>query len=142
MCDLSDDCGDQSDEAEALCEGRNGEGDDESYFQVTFEETEENFFHNDPNQASNWIRGAGKDIPDQLLKARAPAFDHTHFTDQGHYMLLQMNNQFSSRNTIKSTLVSQLMEPPIEANETCRIRFYFHFTNEIGLNIKFYLAVR
>ena len=63
-----------------MCEGRrDGE---ESYFRETFEEEEEKFFHNDPNQNSgNWVRGSG----DQLLKARSPSFDHTHFSDRGHY---------------------------------------------------------
>ena len=86
---MSDDCGDRSDESLELCESRIGLGfADESYFQETFEEPIEKFFHNDPNQAGNWVRGSA----DQLLKARTPAFDHTTFTDKGHYMRLVGNN--------------------------------------------------
>ena len=139
---MSDDCGDQSDEALALCESRNHR-EDETYFQDTFEETDEKFFHNDPNQPSNWIRGSG----DQLLKARSPAFDHSYFSDKGHYMRLDMKNAAGDRDGLKhemmsATFVSELMQPPLQANETCRIRFYFHFTMEVGLNMTFSLAVR
>ena len=83
MCDLADDCGDNSDESLQLCEARSSSqsSEDETYFRDTFEEENESFFHNANNQETNWVRGSG----DQLLKARSPAFDHTLFSDHGKF---------------------------------------------------------
>ena len=67
----------------ALCEAR---GEDETYFRETFEEEDEKFFHNDPNQKTNWVRGAGE----ERIKARSPSFDHTFFSDRGHYMRMEI----------------------------------------------------
>ena len=137
LCDLSDDCGDNSDEGLALCEGRN-QDDDETYFRDTFEEESDKFFSNDPNnQESNWILGSG----DQLLKAKSPPFDHTLLTDKGHYMRLKMDG--GAQSLVMASLVSKYLQPPLEANDTCRIRFYLHFTKDAGLqDMKFVLGLR
>jgi len=116
LCDLSNDCGDNSDEATELCQ---------SYFYETFEDEGEKFFHNGPNQPVNWVRGSG----DQLLKARAPNFDHTTFSNRGHYMMLEMKNGTTS-DLIRSILISSMMEPPENPDDVCRIRFYFHMLRE------------
>ena len=102
------------------------------------------FFYNDPNQPAQWIRGSG----DQLFKARSPAFDHTTFTDRGHYMRLDMvaKQKEIVGEMLQADLVSQLMEPP-EQPDSCRIRYYYHFTSRhpekqklIGENSIFFLS--
>ena len=100
----------------------------------------EKFFHNDPNQPAQWIRGSG----DQLFKARSPAFDHTTFTDKGHYMRLDMvatSRKENGGEMLKADLVSQLMEPP-EQPDSCRIRYYYHFTSRHPEKQKLMVAIR
>ena len=41
---------------------------------------------NAPNQKTNWVRGAGE----ERIKARSPSFDHTFFSDRGHYMRMEI----------------------------------------------------
>lgn len=130
---MSDDCGDGSDEALALCEGR----EDEPYFRETFEEEVHLFFNNDPNnEGSSWLWGTGN----ELLKGRSPAFDHTLLNDRGHYMRLDINgNKFAS-----AELISQLLEPPLNPEDECRIRFYYHFVKEESdfQDFRFIIATR
>ena len=139
ICDLEDDCGDASDEALALCEGRR---EDETFVFETFEEELHFLFINDPNnEGASWAWGTGNQSFN-AIKGRAPLFDHTLFTEQGHYMILDMSQ--SQVNVLASaSLLGALMEPPQDPNDVCRIRFYFHFDSQGGVNdMKLILGLR
>jgi hypothetical protein len=73
-----------------------------------------------------------------MNKARAPAFDHTTFTNKGRYMRLDMNQISTIGQIVTSSLVSDYLEPPLETTDVCRIRFYYHF---IDYSETFYLRL-
>ena len=59
----------------------------------------------------------------------------------GHYMRLNMDGGASS--LVMASLVSKYLEPPLNADDECRIRFYLHFTKDPSLqDMKFVLGLR
>lgn len=139
LCDLSDDCGDNSDEGIAVCEART-DG-DETYFMETFEEGPYNFFINDEagNSGSTWLWGSGS----ELFKGRSPPFDHTLLTDKGHYLRLDLNSGQANNQMAIATLLGQTMMKPQNAQDECRIRFYLHFMQDLGvIDARIFLAAK
>ena len=47
---------------------------------------------------------------------------------------MRLNMEGGTPGLVMASLVSKYLQPPLEANDTCRIRFYLHFTKESGGN--------
>ena len=81
MCDLSDDCGDQSDETLLECD---------NYLRYNFEDDKQplGFFKPaNPSAPFQWIRGNGS----TSNRFTGPPFDHTKFSPDGHYLFIESN---------------------------------------------------
>ena len=56
---------------------------------------------------------------------------------------MRLNMEGGTPGLVMASLVSKYLEPPLEANDTCRIRFYLHFTKEPAIqDMKFVLGLR
>ncbi len=79
LCDLTDDCGDASDEVWEQCEGNSAS---------TFEEDNGDFtIIEEEGKPIKWARATGRGVN----RGTGPAFDHTHFGQHGHFMYLDSN---------------------------------------------------
>lgn len=109
-CDLTDDCGDYTDEALAECS---------NYIKIDFEDFANpfGFFVQDHSDADfEWSRGNGTTIN----KFTGPPFDHTTFEPEGHFLYIESSIQERGAKAILST---PLFEP---STQECEIRLFIH----------------
>lgn len=117
LCDLSDDCGDGTDE--------NG---CEQNFLITFENGTK-FFSQDTADDIDWNFGNG--IYKNRLKYRTgPPFDHTYFMDKGNYIYI--TNELSSQNKV-ARLISNVLYTP--SMGVCSLRFYYYMFGDLVRNL-------
>ena len=122
MCDLSDNCGDMSDEDGEYCER-------EQYSQNTSEDENNplGMFSPGPGDPQFlWKRGSGE----TANRGTGPPFDHTTFDAEGHYLYIDSSEQQPEHTFAE--LVSVPFHPNVPGPE-CRMIFYFHMLgNNVG----------
>ena len=115
QCDLTDDCGDLSDEDGLFC-GEN------SFLQTNFENNEKPFgiFEQPAPGMFRWERGQGRTDN----KGTGPPFDHTTWDNTGHYMYIDSSSTVEQGE--KAELVSKTFVPGYGTDNDCEIIFYYH----------------
>lgn len=118
MCDLTDDCGDASDELATYCH-------DNHYIMVSFEDTENPlgiFSIPDSDTSLHWQRWSGETSNPQT----GPSMDHTTFSSKGHYVLV--NSSLMHEPSDKATLLSQAFEQSSSDGPDCEltINYFMH----------------
>ena len=115
QCDLTDDCGDLSDETGLYC-------DENSFYQTNFEHDEKPFGIFEPPPPSNlqWQRKKGR----TSNKGTGPPFDHTTFDNTGHYLFIDSSQVVQEGE--KAELISTTFEAGYGTDNDCEIIFYYH----------------
>ena len=110
-CDLADDCGDYSDEV-FNCQ---------DYIRFNFENQDEpfGFFNQDDTTPEfKWKRGNASFATGQ--EGTGPPFDHTPFTEAGHYLYIDSGEQTGGE---RAWLNSPFF---VTSDQECRLRFFYH----------------
>ena len=122
VCDLTDDCGDSSDELSEFC-------DDNHYIRNSFEEPDKplGIFRTEGGASLQWERWLG-----QSPNLRTgPYFDHTTFTQKGHYLYLNSSNMANPEE--RAFLVSQMFAQTSEDGPDCVMTLnYFMLGSGLG----------
>ena len=122
VCDLTDDCGDSSDEMSEYC-------DDNRYIRNSFEEPDKplGIFRTEGGDNLQWERWLG-----QSPNLRTgPYFDHTTFTQKGHYLWLNSSNMVSPEE--RAFLVSEPFVKSSEEGPDCVLTLnYFMLGSGLG----------
>ena len=113
VCDLTDDCGDGTDEKNCQHVIKNDFEDDNNPFGI--------FHEQEPDkEALHWERGSGM-TPNPHT---GPSFDHTFFTGEGHYLYLTSGKMVNKEE--KVLLVSKLFDKTSEDGPDCMMTMYYH----------------
>ena len=124
MCDLTDDCGDASDELVTYCH-------DNHYTMVSFEDDESPlgiFSIEGSVQSLHWQRWSGE----TSNLHTGPAMDHTTFTTTGHYVFVN-SSLMSSDPSEKAKLVSRAFEQSSSDGPECELTLnYFMYGAGVG----------
>lgn len=112
LCDLTDDCGDLSDEIGEYC-GQH------TYLPNDFESDERplGIFTTGAEERFHWRRGSGATGNTMT----GPPMDHTTFDEHGHYVYI--DSSYSGEDTF-AELVSEKFEQSVD--EPCSLVFYYH----------------
>ena len=115
MCDLTDDCGDNTDETGLFCE-------EHPYMQSTFEQTSHPFgeFEPPPPAKYGWQRRSAK----TATPGSGATMDHTLYDDVGHYLFINSSQDVPQDE--KAELVSKTFKPGYGDDNDCEIIFYYH----------------
>ena len=122
MCDLSDDCGDMTDEDNSKCElgifenfetGQDGD------------EVNIGIFTQDSDRADFlWKRGSGRS---SNPSSTGPPFDHTYFSPNGHYAFIKSSGQNKDE-------VAHLVSPAFQVSggeeSSCEISIWYYMHGE------------
>ena len=118
LCDLSDDCGDFTDEQVPDCDDaipenfESGQDGDETNIGI--------FTQDSPEADFLWKRGSGRSLP----SSTGPPFDHTYFAPNGHYAFIRSTEQNKDE-------VARLVSPALEVTgEPCRITVWYYMHGE------------
>ena len=128
MCDLSDDCGDMTDEETQKCdlgiyenfeEGQDG---DEVNIGIFTQDSESADFL--------WKRGSGRSLP----SSTGPPFDHSYFSPTGHYAFIKSSERNKNE---KAHLVSPDFIIAGEGGGSCEISiwYYMHGTGVGNMSV-------
>ena len=129
LCDLSDDCGDMTDEDSVKCDlgiyenFEKGQDGDEINIGI--------FTQDSQNADFLWKRGCGRSLP----SSTGPPFDHTYFSPTGHYAFIRSNEHNKDE-------VAHLVSPAFEISDanprdgegvSCEISiWYYMHGNGVG----------
>ena len=113
VCDLTDDCGDNSDEL-ADCEN--------SYLQTTFEQTSNplGYFEWSPPSNFEWQRRSGE----LANPGTGATIDHTTLDNSGHYMFINSSQEVIEGE--RADLVSKPFKKGSGDDGDCEVIFYYH----------------
>ncbi|CAM1320644.1 Uncharacterised protein g7537 [Pycnogonum litorale] len=121
LCDLSDDCGDNSDETIGLCktafEQENFERSTSKLFRQGVDKVEDDF---------DWVRTRASDENNTY----GPLVDHTYFRKKGHYM--SMSSKPPRRYNQRSWLVSKDVYVKPKLTKRCSVVFYAYRFGRVG----------
>ena len=118
LCDLSDDCGDLTDEQVPDCDDaipedfESGQDGDETRIGI--------FTQDSPEANFLWKRGSGRSLP----SSTGPPFDHTFFAPNGHYAFIRSSEQNKDE---KARLVSPALEI---TGDPCTITVWYYMHGE------------
>ena len=117
LCDLSDDCGDMTDEEDPRCDLAIREDFEMSH---DGDETNIGIFTQDTTQADFlWKVGKGR----STYSSTGPPFDHTYFTPSGHYAYIRSNDQNRDE---KARLFSPAFMVSGEGGGSCDISIWYY----------------
>ena len=122
VCDLTDDCGDSSDELTEYC-------DDNRYIRNSFEEPDKplGIFRTEGGDKLQWERWRGQSPNPRT----GPYFDHTTFTQKGHYLYINSSNMASPEE--RAFLVSQRFSQSSQDGPDCVMTLnYFMLGSGLG----------
>ena len=122
VCDLTDDCGDSSDELTDYC-------DDNGYIRNSFEEEDKplGIFRREGGDSLQWERWMG---PSPNV-GTGPKFDHTTFSQKGHY--LYINSSAITNPEERAFLVSERFQQSSEDGPDCVMTLnYFMWGSGLG----------
>ena len=114
LCDLSDDCGDMTDEETIDCDEAIPEnfekGQDGDKVNIGI------FTQDSPNADFLWKRGSGRSLP----SSTGPPFDHSYFSPNGHYAFIKSKQQNKDE-------VAHLVSPALEiTGDPCTITVWYY----------------
>eukprot|EP00094_Tigriopus_californicus_P003057 TCALIF_02944-PA protein Name:"Similar to MALRD1 MAM and LDL-receptor class A domain-containing protein 1 (Homo sapiens)" AED:0.07 eAED:0.07 QI:0/0.76/0.71/0.94/0.84/0.87/39/446/2521 len=116
-CDMSDNCGDNSDEAGG-CPG---------YHFNDFEADMGMF--SDLDQESDFKWQLGQSTTDN--RGTGPPFDHTTFGPEGRYLFINSSNEMAPN--LAASIISVPFDKVRNVDQKCRVRFYFHmYGQDVG----------
>ena len=125
-CDLTDDCGDRSDEDSVDCD---------LFTRIDFEDPDKPFgffTQNSPGAEFKWKSGSNVDQT-AGVEGTGPAFDHTKFN--GHYIYIDSGEQTAMD-------AAYLVSPVIKADplfaDGCTVRVFYHMHGRSVGNLTFY----
>ena len=115
VCDVTDDCGDNSDEKENYCTTA-------GYTRVDFEDDNHPFgiFHSEGETSLGWERGAGMTPSPHT----GPSFDHTTWRLAGHYLYL--NSAAGAGAGATAAIVSETFSRSSEDGPDCEMTLNYH----------------
>ena len=122
VCDLTDDCGDSSDELTDYCE-------DNNYIRNSFEEEDKPFgiFRTEGGDELQWERWMG---PSPNI-GTGPHFDHTTFSQKGHYLYINSSTIVNPEE--RAFLVSESFKQTSEDGPDCVMTLnYFMWGSGLG----------
>ena len=126
-CDLTDDCGDGSDEDSLDCD---------LYTRIDFEDPDKPFgffIQNSPGAEFKWKWGSSNGTAG--VEGTGPAFDHTKFSRDGHYLYIDSGEQI---NMDTAYLVSPVIKADPLWADGCTARVYYHMHGRSVGNLTFY----
>lgn len=126
-CDLTDDCGDRSDEDSLDCD---------LFTKIDFEDPDKPFgffVQNSPEANFKWKLGSSNGTAG--VEGTGPAFDHTKYSRDGHYLYIDSGEQTAMD-------AAYLRSPVIKADqlfaEGCMARLFYHMHGRSVGNLTFY----
>ncbi|KAG1666096.1 MAM and LDL-receptor class A domain-containing protein 2 [Nymphon striatum] len=133
VCDMTDDCGDNSDEELSKCY--------ENFVMDDFENNSQadKLFHQGKNldeDEMDWINVACKVHP----KNTNPSIDHTYFNNDGHYMMIPAVYPFHYDQ--RAWLVSNNVYAPTSSSNPCVLTLYYYMfgadVNTLSVLVQYY----
>ena len=126
-CDLTDDCGDSSDEDSLDCD---------LFTKIDFEDPDKPFgffIQNSPGAKFKWKLGSSNGTAG--VEGTGPAFDHTKYSRDGHYLYIDSGAQTAMD-------AAYLVSPVIKADplfaDGCTARLFYHMHGRSVGNLTFY----